>query len=125
MPAATNARNAGETDQYIAGILPAGCQLDRRANGIEGKPSALARKKFGMIARPNDPLGVRRHFGGTDLGLEGGFKDPARKLLSLASLEADLDAVVDFIEAEWQLHGTVRRESAEQVHTLLQRALAL
>jgi hypothetical protein len=59
------------------------------------------------------------------LGSSGGFKDPAQKLLSLASLEADLDAVVDSIEAEWQLHGTVRRESAEQVHTLLQRALAL
>jgi hypothetical protein len=32
---------------------------------------------------------------------------------------------VDSIEAEWQLHGTVRRESAEQVHALLERALAL
>jgi len=55
----------------------------------------------------------------------GGFKDPAQKLLSLASLETDLDALVNSIEAEWQLHGTVRRESAEQVHALLERALAL
>jgi len=54
-----------------------------------------------------------------------GFKDPAQKLLSLANLEADLDALVDSIEAEWRLHGTVRRESAEQVHALLERALAL
>jgi len=83
-------------------------------------------EKFAMIAGPNDPLwGLVVISEEPILGWSGGFKDPAPKLLSLASLEADLDSLVDSIEAEWRLHGTVRRESAEQVHALLERALAL
>jgi hypothetical protein len=54
-----------------------------------------------------------------------GFTDPAKRLLSLARLEADLNEVVDSIEADWQQNGIVRSQSAERVHALLQRALAL
>jgi len=74
---------------------------------------------------PNDVCGLSIISGALILGSNGSQERSTSKLLNLARLEAELNAVVDRLESDWQLYGIVRKELAEELRELLMRARSL
>ena len=70
-------------------------------------------------------MGLSIISGALILGSNGSQERSTSKLLSLARLEAELNAVVDRLESDWQLYGIVRKELAEELRELLMRARSL
>ena len=83
-------------------------------------------RNFDILQRADDPHGEEGIIPRKPiLDSSDEFDRSANKLLRLAALEADLNAVVEQMHAELSHHGNVSEESAEQVRLLLQRARLL
>jgi len=83
-------------------------------------------RNFDILQRADDPHGEEGIIPRNPIhDSSDKFDRSANKLLRLAALEADLNAVVDQMHAELSQHGNVSEESAEQVRLLLQRARLL